>query len=69
VQSLDLSPQADKLEHAIHASFLAGFRLAMLIAAGLAVASAVAATLIMKGKDRTTKAERTSQPEGKTAPA
>jgi hypothetical protein len=68
VQSLDLSPQADKLEHAIHASFLAGFRLAMFIAAGLAVASAVAA-VIMEGKGRTAKAERMSQPEGKTAPA
>jgi EmrB/QacA subfamily drug resistance transporter len=54
-----------KIEHAIHASFLAGFRLAMFIAAGLAVASAVTAALIMEGKDRTTKAERTSQPEGK----
>jgi EmrB/QacA subfamily drug resistance transporter len=58
-----------KIEHAIHASFLAGFRLAMFIAAGLAVASAVAAAVIMEGKGRTAKAERTGQPEGKPAPA
>ena len=58
-----------KIEHAIHESFLAGFRLAMFIAAGLAVASAVAAAVIMEGKGRTAQAERTGQPEGKTAPA
>ena len=58
-----------KIEHAIHESFLAGFRLAMFIAAGLAVASAVAAAVIMEGKGRTAQTERTGQPEGKTAPA
>ncbi len=57
-----------KIEHAIHESFLAGFRLAMFIAAGLAVASAVAAAAIMEGKGRTAEAERPGQPEGKTAP-
>jgi EmrB/QacA subfamily drug resistance transporter len=58
-----------KIEHAIVESFLAGFRLAMFIAAGLAVASAVAAALIMEGKGSTAKAERTDQPEGETVPA
>ncbi|MDQ3603447.1 MAG: MFS transporter [Actinomycetota bacterium] len=57
-----------KIEHAIHESFLAGFRLAMFIAAGLAVASAIAAAVIMEGKGRTAQAERTGQPKGKTAP-
>jgi len=56
-----------KIAHAIDESFLAGFRLAMFIAAGLAVASAVAAATIMEGKGRT--AARTGQPEGRTAPA
>jgi MFS family permease len=58
-----------KIEHAIVESFRAGFRLAMFIAAGLAVASALAAALIMEGKGSTTKAERTGQLEGETVPA
>ena len=90
VQSLDLSPQAQKqlesekvdlggaespsgvsgekaaqIERAIDESFLAAFRLAMLIAAGLAVASAVAAAVIIEGKERAAPAERV----GQTAPA
>ncbi len=94
VQSLDLSPQAQKqleaekvnlggaqvppgvskqtgakIEHAIDESFLAGFRLAMFMAAGLAVASAVAAAVIMEGKGSTAQAQRTGQPEGETVPA
>ena len=58
-----------KIERAIHESFLAGFRLAMFIAAGLAVASAVAAAVIMEGKGTTAQTKRTGQPEGRTAPA
>ena len=45
------------------------FGMAMFIAAGLAVASAVVAAVMMEGKGRTAKAERTGQPEGKTASA
>ena len=60
---------AEKIERAIQESFLAGFRLAMFMAAGLAVASAVAAAVIIEGKGRTAPVERTSQPEGETAPA
>jgi EmrB/QacA subfamily drug resistance transporter len=56
-----------EIETAIKESFLAGFRLAMFIAAGLAVASAVAAAIIIEGKGRAAPAERT--PEGETAPA
>ena len=59
---------AVQIERAIQESFLAGFRLAMFIAAGLAVASAVAAVII-EGKGRTAPAERAGQPEGETAPA
>ncbi len=58
-----------KIEHAIDESFLAGFRLAMFMAAGLAVASAVAAAVIMEGKGSTARAQRTGQPEGETVPA
>jgi len=55
-----------EIQRAIHESFLAGFRLAMFIAAGLAVASALAAALIIEGKESTV--EKKGQPEGKTVP-
>jgi EmrB/QacA subfamily drug resistance transporter len=57
---------AVKIERAIQESFLAGFRLAMFIAAALAVASALAAAVMIEGKARTAPAERASQ---ETAPA
>ena len=57
--------KAAQIERAIDESFLAAFRLAMLIAAGLAVASAVAAAVIIEDKGRATLAERV----GQTAPA
>lgn len=57
--------KAARIETAIDESFLAAFRLAMLIAAGLAVASAVAAAVIIEGKERAAPAERVVQ----TAPA
>ncbi|HEX2742222.1 MAG TPA: MFS transporter [Rubrobacter sp.] len=57
--------KAAQIERAIDESFLAAFRLAMLIAAGLAVASAVAAAVIIEGKERAAPAERV----GQTAPA
>ena len=60
---------AAEIETAIKESFLAGFRLAMFIAAGLAVASAVAAAIIIEGKGRAAPAERMGSPEGETAPA
>ena len=55
-----------EIQRAIHESFLAGFRLAMFIAAGLAVASALAAAIIIEGKESTV--EKKGQPEGKTVP-
>jgi EmrB/QacA subfamily drug resistance transporter len=58
-----------KIERAIRASFLAGFRLAMFIAAGLAVASAVVAAVIIEGRGRTSPARRTTQPQSRTAHA
>jgi EmrB/QacA subfamily drug resistance transporter len=56
-----------EIETAIKESFLAGFRLAMFIAAGLAVASAAAAAIIIEGKGHAAPAQRA--PEGETAPA
>ncbi|HEX5915834.1 MAG TPA: MFS transporter [Rubrobacter sp.] len=60
---------AVEIERAIQESFLAGFRLAMFIAAGLAVASAVAAALIIEGKGSTAPGETAGRPEGETAAA
>jgi hypothetical protein len=56
-----------KIETAIEQSFLDAFRLAMFIAAGSALASAVAAAIIIEGKGRAAPSERA--PEGETAPA
>jgi hypothetical protein len=44
-------------------AFLGAFRLAMLVAAGLALASAVAAALIIEGKGRAAPAETVARPE------
>ena len=43
-------PMRVKLKQAIDASFVKGFRLVMLIATGLALASALSASLIIEGK-------------------
>ena len=61
--------KAAQIERAIDESFLAAFRLAMFIAAGLAVASAVAAAVIIEGKGSTAPAQRAGQPESEPAPA
>jgi len=47
---------AARVETAVDESFVAGFRVAMLAAAGLALASAVASALIIEGKGRAAKA-------------
>ncbi|HET7270045.1 MAG TPA: MFS transporter [Rubrobacter sp.] len=57
--------EAAQIERAIDESFLAAFRLAMFIAAGMAVASAVAAAVIIEGKGSTAPTRRV----GQTAPA
>ncbi|MFQ5738467.1 MAG: MFS transporter [Acidobacteriota bacterium] len=49
--SIDLNPElSTALERAIDESFVAGFRLIMLVAAGLALASAITASLMIEGK-------------------
>jgi hypothetical protein len=60
---------AVEIERAIQESFLAGFRVAMFLAAGLAVASAVAAAMIIEGKGSTAPREKAGRPEGETAAA
>ncbi|HET9928996.1 MAG TPA: hypothetical protein VFQ09_09305, partial [Rubrobacter sp.] len=60
---------AVEIERAIQESFLAGFRVAMFIAAGLAVASAVAAAVIIEGKGSTAPGEKAGRTEGETAAA
>jgi EmrB/QacA subfamily drug resistance transporter len=47
--SLDAGMQA-RVTHAINQSFLSGFRITMLIAAGMAIASAIAAFVLVEGK-------------------
>jgi hypothetical protein len=60
---------AARIENAVDEAFLGAFRLAMFVAAGLALASAVAAALIIEGKGRAAPAETVAQPEARTAPA
>jgi EmrB/QacA subfamily drug resistance transporter len=60
---------ADEIETAVDLSFLKGFRLAMYIAAGSALASAVAAAIMIEGKDRPTPAEQAEGEEGEAAAA
>jgi MFS family permease len=57
---------AASIERAVDESFVSGFRIAMYIAAGLALASAVASALIIEGKGQAARPERT---EGEAAPA
>jgi EmrB/QacA subfamily drug resistance transporter len=62
-QSMD-DQTASAIEQAVDEAFLAGFRLAMYVAAGLSLLSALSAALIIEGKGR---AERTQQSEGRPA--
>jgi EmrB/QacA subfamily drug resistance transporter len=57
---------AASIERAVDESFVSGFRIAMYIAAGLALASAVASALMIEGKGQAARSERT---EGEAAPA
>jgi EmrB/QacA subfamily drug resistance transporter len=57
------------VERAIHEAFVAGFRVAMLIAAGLALASAVVAGIMVEGKGQAVRSEEARRAAGETAPA
>jgi EmrB/QacA subfamily drug resistance transporter len=59
--------KAAAVERSIDEAFVAGFRVAMLVAAGLALASAVAAGILIEGKGQAVKTEEPGRTE--TAPA
>jgi hypothetical protein len=61
--------EAAAIERAIDESFVAGFRMVMLIAAGLAIASAVAAAILIEGKGSPQKVAESKRTEAGTAPA
>ncbi len=58
---------AAAVERAIDKAFVAGFRIAMFVAAGLALASAVAAGILIEGKGQ--KARTVDAQRAGTAPA
>jgi EmrB/QacA subfamily drug resistance transporter len=64
-----LGDETAAVQRAIRESFVAGFRVAMFVAVGLALASAVAAGIMIEGKEQPVRSEEASRPEGKTAPA
>jgi hypothetical protein len=60
---------AAAVERAVDESFLTGFRLSMYVAAGLALASAVAAAILIEGKGRPETTGEAKPAEPGTAPA
>ena len=60
---------AASVQKAIEESFVAGFRIAMYVAEGLALASAVAAGILVEGKGQAVRSEEARRAEGETAPA
>jgi hypothetical protein len=57
------------VERAIDEAFVAGFRTAMFVAAGLALMSAVAAAILIEGKRQAVRSEEARRTESETAPA
>jgi EmrB/QacA subfamily drug resistance transporter len=60
---------AAAVERAIDEAFVTGFRVAMLVAAGLALASAVVAGIMIEGKGRAVESREPARAGGETAPA
>jgi EmrB/QacA subfamily drug resistance transporter len=60
---------ATAVERAIDEAFVAGFRIAMFVAAGLALMSAAAAALMIEGKGPAVRSEEARRAQGETAPA
>jgi EmrB/QacA subfamily drug resistance transporter len=63
------SGTAAAVQRAIDEAFVAGYRVAMLIAAGLAVVSAVVAGIMIEGKGRAVESREPGRAGGETAPA
>jgi EmrB/QacA subfamily drug resistance transporter len=57
------------VQRAIDEAFVAGFRIAMFVAAGLALMSAVAAAILIEGKGRAVRSAEARRAKGETAPA
>jgi EmrB/QacA subfamily drug resistance transporter len=57
------------VDRAIEEAFVAGFRIAMFVAAGLALVSAVTAGPLIEGKGKAVRSEEARRAEGKVAPA
>ena len=60
---------AAAVQRAIDEAFVAGYRVAMLISAGLALASAVVAGIMIEGKGRAVESREPGRAGGETAPA
>jgi len=60
---------AAAVQKAIEESFVAGFRMAMFVAVGLALVSAVAAGILVEGKGQALRSEEARRAAGETAPA
>jgi MFS family permease len=60
---------ATAVERAVDEAFVTSFRIAMLVAAGLALASAVAAGILIEGKGQAVRSRETERVEGETVPA
>ncbi|HET6884755.1 MAG TPA: hypothetical protein VFH32_00945, partial [Rubrobacteraceae bacterium] len=60
---------ATAVERAVDEAFVASFRIAMLVAAGLALASAVAAGILIEGKGQAVRSRETERVGGETVPA
>jgi MFS family permease len=60
---------ATAVERAVDEAFVTSFRIAMLVAAGLALASAVAAGILIEGKGQAVRSRETERVGGETVPA
>ena len=60
---------ATAVERAVDEAFVTSFRIAMLVAAGLALASAVAAGILIEGKGQAVRSRETERVGSETVPA
>lgn len=63
------SDQATRIEEAVDSAFVTGFRVVMFVSAGLAVASALAAAILIEGKGHRERPEEAGQAEPGATPA